>query len=137
MGRIGLPRILAFMLLGLGALPTAAWAQSAIAGQVRDNTGAVLPGVTVEATSPALIEGTRTVVTDGEGRFTIIDLRPGAYTVTFTLEGFSRTVREGIQLPSNFTATVDATMGIGSLQETNCLVDFRLRRFSRPAPPVT
>ena len=105
-----------FMVLAL--LPQAAAAQSAIAGQVRDNTGGVLPGVTVEAASPALIEGTRTVVTDGEGRFTIVDLRPGAYTVAFSLEGFTRTVREGIQLPSNFTATVDATMGVGSLQET-------------------
>ena len=108
----------AALFAALALFPQMAAGQSAIAGQVKDNTGAVLPGVTVEATSPALIEGTRTVVTDGEGRFTIVNLRPGVYSVAFSLEGFSRTVREGLQLPSNFTATVDATMGVGSLQET-------------------
>ena len=66
--------------------PATAWAQSgAIAGVVKDTTGAVLPGVSVEAASPALIEKVRTGVTDGEGQYRIEDLRPGTYTVTFTL----------------------------------------------------
>ena len=107
------------ILIGALALhPTAATAQSVIAGQVRDNSGAVLPGVAVEASSPALIEGRRAVVSDGQGQYSIIDLRPGVYTVTFTLNGFSRVVRDGIELPSNFTATVDVTMGLTTLEET-------------------
>jgi hypothetical protein len=101
-------RAVVFVLIGVASLPTAARAQSAIAGQVRDNSGAVVPGVTVEATSPALIEARRSVVTDGQGRYSIVDLRPGAYAVTFALEGFSTVRREGIDLPSNFTATVDS-----------------------------
>ena len=79
-------------LAGLGLLATPAAAQSTIAGAVRDTTGAVLPGVTVEASSPALIEKTRATVTNNEGRYAIIDVRPGSYVVTFTLPGFS-TVR--------------------------------------------
>ena len=81
-------------------LSATAWAQQAsgIAGVVRDTSGAVLPGVTVEAASPALIEKVRTVVTDGEGRYNIVDLRPGTYVVTFTLPGFSTFRREGIEL---------------------------------------
>ena len=106
------------VVVGLALLPIAASAQSGIAGQVKDNTGAVLPGVTVEAASPALIEGRRSVVTDGEGRFTIVNLRPGVYGVTFSLEGFSKVERPGIELPSNFTATVDATLNVGSVSET-------------------
>src|SRR5205807_6627616 len=81
-------------------------------------SGAVLPGVTVEAASPVLIEKSRAATTDGEGRFQIVDLRPGTYSVTFTLEGFSAFKRDGIELPSNFTATVNADMKVGSLQET-------------------
>src|SRR5258705_7431846 len=102
---------------GLALLPVAASAQSGIAGQVKDNTGAVLPGVTVEATSPALIEGRRSVVTDGAGKFTIVNLRPGSYSVTFSLEGFSKIERTGIDLPSNFTATGDATLNVGAVTE--------------------
>src|SRR5437870_4211403 len=82
----------------LTLLPGTVWAQStttgAIAGVVRDTTGAVLPGVTVEAASPALIEKTRAVVTDGQGQYKIVDLRPGSYIVTFTLTGFSMVKRE-------------------------------------------
>ncbi len=91
---------------------------SGIAGVVRDTSGAVLPGVTVEAASPALIEKVRTAVTDGDGRFNIVDLRPGAYVVTFTLPGFNAMKREGIELPSGFTATVNADMQVGALSET-------------------
>src|SRR5262245_58513862 len=76
----------------------------AIAGNVRDATGAVLPGVLVEVASPALIEKVRTAVTDEEGRYRIVDLRPGTYSVTFTLAGFGTVRREGIVLTSNFTA---------------------------------
>lgn len=98
-----------------------AWAQlspAGIAGVVRDTSGAVLPGVTVEASSPALIEKVRSVVTDGEGRYNIVDLRPGAYVVTFALTGFKTIKREGIELTSGFTATVSAEMQVGSLEET-------------------
>jgi len=91
---------------------------SGIAGQVRDSQGLALPGVTVEASSPALIEKSRTVTTDGEGRYTIVDLRPGAYVVTFSLEGFSAVKREGIDLGTGFTATVNVTLSVGALSET-------------------
>src|SRR4051812_27951473 len=80
-------------------LPGRAFAQSTIAGLVRDTTGAVLPGVTVEAASPALIERTRSGVTDEAGQYKIVDLRPGTYTVTFTLTGFNAIKRAGIELP--------------------------------------
>jgi hypothetical protein len=89
-----------------------------IAGTVRDASGAVLPGVTVEAASPALIEKTRTVVTDGQGQYKIIDLRPGLYAVTFTLPGFSSVRREGVTLTSGFTADVNADMRVGAIEET-------------------
>ena len=101
-------------------LSATAWAQQAsgIAGLVKDTSGAVLPGVTVEAASPALIEKVRTVVTDGQGRYNIVDLRTGSYVVTFTLPGFSTVRREGIVLPAGFTATVNADLQIGSVEET-------------------
>jgi hypothetical protein len=89
-----------------------------IAGVVKDTTGAVLPGVTVEASSPALIEKVRTVVTDSQGQYKIVDLRPGTYTVTFTLTGFTTVKREGIELTTGFTATTDAELRVGSLAET-------------------
>lgn len=89
-----------------------------IAGVVRDTSGAVLPGVTVEAASPALIEKVRTVVTDGMGRYQIVNLRPGTYVVTFSLPGFSTIKREGIELTASFTATVNADMRVGAVQET-------------------
>ncbi|MBM3776619.1 MAG: TonB-dependent receptor [Acidimicrobiia bacterium] len=89
-----------------------------IAGVVRDTTGAVLPGVTVEASSPALIERVRTVVTDGEGQYKILDLRPGTYSVTFTLVGFGTVKREGIELSAAFTAPVNAELKVGTLEET-------------------
>ena len=98
--------------------PIVAHAQASIAGVVRDASGAVLPGVTVEAASPSLIEKVRTVVTDGGGQYRIIDLRPGSYVVTFTLSGFSTVRREGIELSGTFVASVDVDLKVGSLEET-------------------
>src|SRR5216684_8472230 len=109
---------LGFVLFGLLIVPSLASAQSAISGLVRDATGAVLPGVTVEAASPVLIEKVRTVVSDDQGRYTIVDLRPGTYTVTFTLTGFNTLKRDGVDLPGNFTMTLNADLHVGSLQES-------------------
>jgi hypothetical protein len=89
-----------------------------IAGVVRDATGDVLPGVTVEASSPALIEKVRSVVTDGSGQYSIVDLRPGVYVVTFTLTGFNTVKREGIELTADFTAPVNVDMRVGAVEET-------------------
>src|SRR5579862_5457007 len=96
------------------------WAQTSasISGNVKDATGAVLPGVTVEAASPALIERVRTAITDNSGQYRIEDLRPGAYSVTFTLAGFSVVKREGIELSGSATALVNADMRVGGLEET-------------------
>jgi hypothetical protein len=99
-------------------LPTVARAQSAFAGVVRDATGAVLPGVTVEAASPVLIEQVRTVTTDANGAYRIENLRPGTYTLTFTLPGFATVKRENLELQSNFTATINAELKVGAVQET-------------------
>jgi hypothetical protein len=99
--------------------PAAAFAQATgIAGVVKDTTGAVMPGVTVEASSPALIERVRTVTTDSQGQYKILDLRPGIYEVTFTLPGFSTVKREAVELPATFTATVNADLKVGALEET-------------------
>ena len=98
--------------------PMPGFAQSSIAGVVTDASNAVLPGVTVEASSPALIEKVRTVITDENGRFQVVDLRPGVYSVTFTLTGFKSVVREGLNLPATFTATVNAQMSVGGVEET-------------------
>src|SRR5438132_864868 len=103
----------------LAALPGLAHAQTgAIAGQVTDTTGAVVPGVTVEAASPALIGGSRTVATDGQGRYSIEQLVPGTYSVTFTIQGFSTLVRPGIELSANFTAPVSVQLRVGALEES-------------------
>jgi hypothetical protein len=99
-------------------LPTLAFAQASITGVVKDTSGAVLPGVTVEASSPALIEKTRTAVSDGTGQYRIVDLRPGTYTITFTLTGFSSVKREGIELTGSFVASVNADMKVGAVEET-------------------
>ena len=99
-------------------MPAVARAQSSITGVVHDTSGAVRPGVTVEASSPALSDGKKSAVTDDQGLYRIVDLRPGPYTVTFTLSGFSTLKREGIQLPAEFTATVNADLAVGTLEET-------------------
>jgi hypothetical protein len=106
----------AFLLLVL--VPALAFAQATITGVVKDASGAVLPGVTVEASSPALIEKTRSAVTDGTGTYRIVDLRPGTYSVSFTLTGFSTVKRDGVELTGSFTATINADMKVGALEET-------------------
>jgi hypothetical protein len=107
-----------FGFVSLAIAPAVAYAQASIAGTVRDNSGAVMPGVTVEASSPALIEKTRSVITSGTGQYAIVDLRPGTYTVTFTLPGFNTVKREGIELTGNFVASVNVDMRVGALEET-------------------
>src|SRR5262245_65581028 len=92
--------------------------RASIVGVVQDSSGAVLPGVTVEAASPALIEQVRAGITDGSGRFAIIDLRPGVYTVTFSLPGFKSFKREGIVLEGAFAATVNGSLSVGQVEET-------------------
>ena len=99
-------------------VPHVGWAQSGIAGVVRDTSGAILPGVTVEATSPALIEKVRSAVTDSDGTYSITNLRPGVYSVNFSLAGFNTVKRDGIDLPAAFTATVTVAMQVGSIEET-------------------
>src|SRR5262245_31234444 len=110
-------RILAGLVC-VALFPVAAYAQASISGTVKDASGAVLPGVTVEAASPALIEKVRTATTDGSGQYTVENLRPGAYTVTFTLPGFSTVIREGIELTGSFVATINAELRVGALEET-------------------
>src|ERR1700692_1810311 len=101
-------------LVVLALLPSLASAQSTISGQVRDTSGAVVANATVEASSEVLIERVRTVQTNGEGRYAIIDLRPGTYTVTFTAPGFT-TVKETIEEPDNVSVPVDEDMIIVSV----------------------
>ena len=110
-------RTLAILAL-LVVVPSLASAQAQITGTVTDTSGATLPGVTVEASSSALIERARAVVTDASGQYRLVDLRPGVYNVTFTITGFSTFKREGVELPDNFVATLNAEMRLGSLEET-------------------
>src|SRR5262245_52677830 len=98
-------------------MPALAHAQASITGVVRDASGAVLPGVTVEASSPALIEKVRVVVTDGNGQYRVVDLRPGTYAVTFKLNGFSTVRRENIELTGSFVASVDGDLKVGTVEE--------------------
>src|SRR5687768_13465685 len=100
------------------AIPGIAFAQASVTGAVRDQSKAVLPGVTVEASSPALIEKVRTAVTDGSGQYRITNLPSGTYRINFSLPGFSSVQRDGIELAGTFTATVDVDLRIGGLEET-------------------
>lgn len=113
--RLAMALCLAFVGFGLWSSP--AYAQSAISGVVKDETGAVMPGVSIEAASEALIEKVRTAVTDENGAYRMIDLRPGKYLLTFTLQGFNVIKRE-LELPSNFVATINAELAVGTLQES-------------------
>jgi hypothetical protein len=100
------------------SVPVAALAQATITGVIKDPSGAVLPGVTVEASSPALIEKVRAAISDGSGQYRIVDLRPGIYTVSFSLPGFTSLQRTEIELTGTFTATVNVEMRVGNLEET-------------------
>src|SRR6187431_3333805 len=102
-----------FLLFGLvGAVPGVAAAQAVLAGEVKDTTGAVLPGVTVEVASPALIEKVRTAVTDGSGRYRIESLPPGSYTVTFSLSGFAPQTRQNLAVSGSGITTADVALTI-------------------------
>src|SRR5438874_1714153 len=114
-------RVLNGLLFGLTCLvllPASAYAQASITGVVKDPSGGVLPGVTVEASSPVLIEKVRSAVTDDAGVYRIVDLRPGTYTVEFTLPGFTTVKREGIELTGSFAATVNTDLKVGAVSET-------------------
>jgi hypothetical protein len=117
MRRVTCRIIWTLMLLAMPAL-TSAQQGSTISGTVRDTSGAVLPGVTIEVSSPALIEKTRSAISDGEGKYSIVQLRPGIYSVVFTLPGFATVRRENLELTSDFTATVNAEMKVGGVEET-------------------
>jgi hypothetical protein len=110
-------RVLSLLAMALAA-PAVAYAQASIAGTVKDPSGAVLPGVTVEAASPALIEKTRTAVTDGTGQYRVIELLPGTYSVTFSLPGFSTVKRDGVQVSGDGVFTINADMRVGAVAET-------------------
>lgn len=118
MRRRGVLRRALLGVLAVALAPAVAFAQSAIAGVVRDTSGAVLPGVTVTAASPALIERSKSSVTDAAGQYRIVDLRPGAYEVTFELTGFQTVKRQQFDLAANFTATVNADMQVGAVEES-------------------
>jgi hypothetical protein len=113
-GRVAFAGVVLLLLL----VSRPAWAQSTIAGRVTDTTGAVLPGVTVEASSPVLIEKVRTAVTDGQGLYSIVDVRPGLYTVTFSLPGFNTVRWEGVQVEANASVPINADMRVGAVEET-------------------
>ena len=108
----------ALVVVGALLIPVVSSAQSTITGVVTDTSGAILPGVTVEAASDALIEKVRVDVSDGTGQYRILDLRPGTYRVSFKLPGFNTFVRDELVLPADFVATVNAELRVGTLEET-------------------
>src|SRR6476469_534327 len=116
MGRA--PKAVLILLAAAVLLPSLAFAQGTLTGTVRDQSGGVLPGVTVEASSPALIEKVRTAVTDGAGQYRITGLNPGTYSLTFTLTGFNIFKREGIELSGTATLTIPIEMRVGAVAET-------------------
>src|SRR5687768_3283767 len=113
---------LSMIVVAVCLVPTVVFAHASITGVVRHASGAVLPGVTVEASSPALIEKVRSAVTDSPGQYRILDLRPGSYVVTFTLTGFTTVRREGIELTGSFAATVSVDLKVGGVEETITVV---------------
>src|SRR5688572_15653941 len=116
---VTLPRACGALALMLALLvPTSSYAQATLAGIVRDTSGAVLPGVTVEAASPALIEKVRSAVTDGTGQYQLVDLRPGTYSVTFSLSGFRSARREGVEVSGGGVITVNGELSVGGVTET-------------------
>ena len=121
-GRVATSLLFALWVLGFPVAASAQLSTSGITGVVRDTVGGVLPGVTVEVASPALIEGVKVAATDAEGRYRFIDLRPGTYEVTFTLPGFTITTRTNIQLTAGFTAPVNAELNVATVEETVTVV---------------
>jgi hypothetical protein len=117
MKRLSLLFSAATLLSALAFLPSIASAQSSIVGQAKDSSGAVMVGVTVQAASDALIEKQRTVTTDGQGRYAVVDVRPGTYVITFTMQGFAP-VKQSIEVPANTTVTIDGALKPGSVGET-------------------
>lgn len=113
-----LARTFVLVLASLVLVPAIARAQSVFTGTVKDTSGAVMPGVTVEAASPALIEGVRSAITDANGSYRISDLRPGTYKLTYTLPGFNTVIRDGVELQGNFVATINIDLSVGTLQES-------------------
>lgn len=105
------------MLAVTGTASAQGTSNSTIAGVVKDTSGGVLPGVVIEATSPVLIEGTRSAVTDERGEYRILELRPGTYSVTFSLAGFNTLKRDGLRLPPTFTATLNVELSLGAMEE--------------------
>jgi len=114
----GVLRLAVFAFAAVILAPIAAYAQASVTGVVKDSSGAVLPGVTVEVSSPALIEKTRSTVTSGAGLYQIISLPPGTYSVSFTLPGFSTVKREGLELSGSFVASINADLKVGAVAET-------------------
>src|SRR5262245_57006968 len=115
---MNLSRRVLWLVALLWIAPATTYAQATLAGVAKDSSGAVVPGVTVEAASPALIEKVRDAVTDGSGQYRITDLLPGTYTLTFTLQGFATTKREGIEVTGSGVTTINADMRVGSVTET-------------------
>jgi hypothetical protein len=113
-----IPHCLLWAVLIVSLVPTDAAAQATLAGIVRDTSGAVLPGVTVDASSSALIERARSTSTDAGGLYQIVDLRPGTYSLKFTLQGFATVEREAVQVTGGGVITISAEMRVGTLQET-------------------
>ena len=111
-------RTVYFVIASLVLVPALAHAQSVFTGTVKDTSGAVMPGVTVEAASPALIEAVKSAITDENGSYRIGDLRPGTYKLTYTLPGFNTVIRDGVELQGNFTATINIDLSVGTLQES-------------------
>jgi len=118
MARKFIARTFLLVLASLVLMPAVARAQSVFTGTVKDTSGAVMPGVTVEAASPALIEGVRSAITNENGGYRIADLRPGTYKLTYTLPGFNTVIRDGVELQGNFTATINIDLSVGTLQES-------------------
>jgi len=110
-------RMIAFIASAV-SFPALASAQASITGVVRDSSGAVLPGVVVEAASPALIEKVRTAVTDGSGQYSVTNLPPGNYTVTFSVSGFNTVRREAVEVSAGFTVNLNAELKVGAIEET-------------------
>ncbi|PHY08579.1 MAG: hypothetical protein CK533_13470 [Acidobacterium sp.] len=118
MARKFVARTFFLVLASLVLVPAMAQAQSVFTGTVKDTSGAVMPGVTVEAASPALIEGVKSAASDENGLYRISDLRPGTYKLTYTLPGFNTVIRDGVELQGNFTATINIDLSVGTLQES-------------------